>query len=135
MQRDDGLPFLQKISSVAAGKLWDAEDAKLELWDYDTARQLVWAAQVLQRELSTERSSQPLKDRVAAVHSDFAEIEQLFVLDLIKGRKTQQLLPGGGKGRQVQEINLEETLPVIAKYDAIIFRDKTQALANKLSAK
>ena len=135
IQRDDGLPLLQTIAAVGEGKLWNAKDAELELWDYDAARQLAWTAQVLHRELSTDRSPQPLLGRVAAVQSNIAEFDQSLVLDLLKGRKAQQVLPGGTKGKEVQEADLEATLKPIAKYNAFEFRDKCRALNEKLSAK
>lgn len=135
LQRDEGLTLLQNIAAVGAGKLWSAKGAELELWDYDTARQLAWTARVLQRELSTDRSPKPILDRVAAVQSNLADIEQAFILDLLKGRKVQQVLPGGAKGKEVQEADLETTLKPTAKYNAIEFRDKCHALADKLAAK
>ena len=135
LQRDDGLTLLQNIAAVGEGKLWSAKDAELELWDYDTARQLAWAARVLQRELSTDRSPKPILDRAASVQSNLADIEQAFILDLLKGRKVQQVLPGGAKGKEVQEADLESTLKPIAKYNAMEFRDKCHALSTKLSAK
>lgn len=137
MLRDEGLPLLQRIAAVGEGKLWEAQNAVPELWDYDTARQLAWTVQVLHRELSTERSPEPL---VKLVNSEevkllLTKIEEPFILDLIKGRKVDQVLPGGVKGRPVQEVDLETALKPIAKYDANEFREKCHALSGKLAEK
>ncbi len=122
LPRDAGFGLLREIAIVAES----------DLWDYDSARQLVWAAQTLRRELSSDRSDEALRSKVAALDSSFAEIERLFVLDLIQGRKAQQQLPGSTKSRDVQEVDLEKTLPPIANYDAALFRDQFRKLATKL---
>lgn len=125
LARDAGLPLLREIAAVAES----------DLWDYDSARQLAWAAQVLRRELASERSDEPLRTRVAALEPELTDIEQLFVLNLIDGRAAQQKLPGSTKSREVKEIDLEKTLPPIADYDAVTFRDKFRKLSGKLTAK
>lgn len=125
LPRDAGLPLLREIAAVAES----------DLWDYDSARQLVWAAQVLRRELVSDRSDEVLRKRVAAIEADLIDIEKLFVLNLIEGRSAQQKLPGSTKSREVKEVDLEKTLPPIADYDAIAFRDKFQKLATKLPVK
>jgi hypothetical protein len=135
LQREEGLALLESIATVGEGKLWSAKEAELELWDYDTARQLVWAAKVLQRELSSDRSPKPILDRVNSIQAGLADVEQAFILDLLKGKKGQQVLPGGVKGKEVQEADLETTLKPIAKYNAIEFREKCHVLAGKLAAK
>lgn len=125
LPRDAGWPLLGEIAAVAES----------ELWDYDSARQLVWATQVLHRELSGERSPEPLRTRTVGLSDQLKPIEQLFVLDLIAGRTVPQILPGGTKGRPVKEVELEKTLPPIADYDAATFRDKFRKLASKLAVK
>lgn len=122
LPRDAGLVLLREIAAVAES----------DLWDYDSARQLVWAAQVLRRELATDRSDAPLRARVAAIEADLTDIEKLFVLNLIEGRIAQQKLPGATKSREVKEVDLEKTLLPIADYDAITFRDKFRKLSGKL---
>ena len=124
LSRDTGLSLLREIAAVAES----------DLWDYDSARQLVWAAQVLRRELATDRSDESLRARVVAIETDLADIEKLFVLNLLDGRTAQQKLPGATKSREVKEVDLEKTLPPIADYDAITFRDKFRKLATKLSS-
>lgn len=123
--RDAGLTLLQEIATVAES----------DLWDYDSARQLVWAAQVLRRELSSDRSDESLRTRVAAIEADLTDIEKLFVLNLNEGRAAQQKLPGSTKSREVKEVDLEKTLPPIADYDASTFRDKFRKLSGKLTTK
>lgn len=122
LPRDAGWPLLQEIAAIAES----------ELWDYDSARQLAWAAQVLHRELSSEHSPEPLRALAVGLRDDLKQIEQLFVLDLITGRKVPQVLPGGTTGRPVNEVELEKILPPIANYDAIKFRDTFRSLGNKL---
>ena len=123
LSRDTGLALLREIAAVAES----------DLWDYDSARQLVWAAQTLRRELASNRGDEALRSRVAALETEFAEIERLFVLDLIRGRKARQQLPGSAKSREVQEVDLEKMLPPIANYDAAHFRDQFRKLAKKLA--
>ena len=123
LPRDSGLALLREIAAVAES----------DLWDYDSARQLVWAAQTLRRELASNRGDETLRSQVAALETEFAEIERLFVLDLIRGRKAQQQLPGSAKSREVQEVDLEKMLPPIANYDAVLFRDQFRKLAKKLA--
>ena len=123
LPRDAGFSLLREIATVAES----------DLWDYDSARQLVWAAQTLRRELSTDRGDEASRSRVASFDKEFAEIERLFVLDLIKGRTAQQQLPGSAKSRDVQEVDLEKMLPPIANYDAALFRDHFHKLATKLA--
>ncbi len=125
LPRDAGLTLLREIAAVAES----------DLWDYDSARQLAWAAQVLRRELSSDRSPEPLRTRIAAIESDLTEIEKLFVLNLNEGRAAQQKLPGSTKSREVKEVDLEKTLPPIADYDASTFRDMFRKLSGKLAAK
>lgn len=121
LPRDEGLGLLREIALIAES----------DLWDYDSARQLVWAAQTLRRELASDRSDETLRSKVAALDPSYAEIEKLFVLDLIQGRKAQQQLPGSTKSREVQEVDLETTLPPIANYDAAVFRVLFRKLAMK----
>ena len=123
LPREAGFGLLREIAVVAES----------DLWDYDSARQLVWAAQTLRRELSSERSDEVLRSKVAALETSFAEIEKHFVLDLIQGRKAHQQLPGSTKSREVQEVDLEKMLPPIANYDAGVFRDQFHKLATKLT--
>lgn len=123
LKRVVGLTLLKEIVTVASS----------DFWDYDSARQLVWAAQILRRELASERSDETLRKRVADLNGEFTEIEQLFVLNLMEGRDATQQLPGVSKGRPIKEVDLQKTLPPIADYDAATFREKHLAIAAKLS--
>lgn len=125
LSRDAGLTLLRDIVAVADS----------EFWDYDSARQLVWALQVLRRELATDRSPAPLRELIASIDAELSDIEKLFVLNLLDGQKAQQEVPGSTKTREVTEVDLTKTLPPIADYDAVIYREKFHTLAAKLSAK
>ncbi len=122
LKRADGLALLQNISAIAGS----------DYWDYDSARQLIWASQVLRRELASERSDEKLRARISDLNTEFTEIERLFVLNLMDGRDATQQLPGASKGRPVKEVDLQKTLPPIADYDAAEFRSKFLAVGKKL---
>ncbi len=122
LPRDAGLIVFKDLAAVADS----------DFWDYDSARQLVWAAQVLRKELASDRSDETLRAKVAALDCDMAEIERLFVLDLIDGREATQTLPGSTTPRKVPEFAPEKTLPKIADYDAVTFRERFRKLASKL---
>jgi len=123
LPRDAGLPLLRDFVAVAVS----------EFWDYDSARQLVWATQVLRRELATDRSSEAVRNTIAMIDAELTDVEKLFALNLLDGRKAQQEVPGSTtKSREVIEVDLQKTLPPIADYDAIAFREKFRKLAKKL---
>ncbi len=124
LTRETGLTVLRDLTAVADS----------DFWDYDSARQLVWAAQVLRRELSSDRSDEKLRARAVAMESDLAPLEKMFVLNLMEGRKATQQLPGSTKSREVQEVDLQKTLPPIADYDANAFREQFRKLSAKLGA-
>jgi cytochrome c554/c'-like protein len=122
LPRAAGLSVLRDLCGIADS----------DLWDYDSARQLIWATGVLRRELLSDRSDESLRTRVAGLQAEMTEIERLVVLNLIDGRAAQQQLPGATKSREVREVDLEKTLPPIADYDAVTFRDRFRKLAAKL---
>ncbi len=125
LSRESGLSLLRDIVAVADS----------EYWDYDSARQLVWVTQVLRRELASDRSSPAIREQIAAIDADLADVEKLFTLNLLDGQKGQQEVPGSTKTREVTEVDLTKTLPPIADYDAVTFREKFRKLAAKLSSK
>ncbi|MBC7819245.1 MAG: hypothetical protein IAG10_20355 [Planctomycetaceae bacterium] len=125
LPRAEGMQLLRDIVAVADS----------ELWDYDSARQLVWASQILRRELSTKSSPDEVKALVATMDAELAGVEKLFALNLLDGKKAQQQIPGSTKTREVTEVDLTKSLTPIGAYDAVEFRDKFHALAGKLSAK
>lgn len=123
LPRESGLPLLRDLVALADS----------EFWDYDSARQLVWASQVLRRELASDRSPAAVRETIASIAPDLSDVEKLFALNLLEGQKAQQEVPGAtGKTREVTEVDLTKTLPPIADYDAITFRDKFHNLAGKL---
>lgn len=121
----EGLQLLRDIVAVADS----------ELWDYDSARQLVWATQVLRRELSTKSTPEDVKALVAAMDAELGSVEKLFALNLLDGQKAQQLVPGSTKTREVTEVDLTKSLKPIGAYDAFEFREKFHAIAGKLAVK
>lgn len=125
LSRDAGLALLRDIVAVADS----------EYWDYDSARQLVWATNVLRRELAGDSSSPAVRDVIATVAADLADVEKLFALNLLDGRKAEQEIPGSTKTREVTEVDLTKTLPPIADYDATVFREKFRKVSSKLTAK
>ncbi len=119
---DKGLPILRDIVAIAVS----------DFWDYDSARQLVWAAKSVRTELSSPRGDAATRDRITKLDSDFSEIEKMFVLNLTEGRDAEAKLPNSTTSRKVKEVDLVKTLPKIADYDAKTFHEKVQALATKL---
>lgn len=124
LTRDQGLPLLRQFLQAADS----------DYWDYDSARQLVWGMQVLRRELATDRSPANLREQLASLDKDFAEIESHFSLNLLDGLKAMQEIPGSTNRREVIEIDLTKSLPPIAKYDAVLFRKQCRSLISKLTA-
>jgi hypothetical protein len=123
LTRDQGLPLLRQFLQVADS----------DYWDYDSARQLVWGMQVLRRELASDRSPPEVRERISSLDSDFAEIEAHFSLNLLDGLKAMQEVPGSTNRREVVEIDLTKSLPPIAKYDAVRFREQCRGVASKLA--
>ncbi len=123
LPRDTGLSLLRDFVAVADS----------EFWDYDSARQLVWAIQVLRRELATDRSPEAVRNTITLIDAELTDVEKLFALNLLDGIKAQQEVPGSTtKNREVVEVDLQKTLPPIAQYDALVFREKFRKLAGKL---
>ena len=123
LPRDQGLSVLRDVAAIADS----------DFWDYDSARQLVWAAQVLRIELASDRSDEKLRSRMETLTTEFKQVETMFVLNLIDGRLATQRLPGATKSREVKEVDLTKTLPPIANYDAITFRDHFRRIAGQLA--
>lgn len=122
LSRESGLKLLRDIVAVADS----------EYWDYDSARQLVWLTQILRRELASERSSPAIREQIATIDAELADVEKLFTLNLLDGQKGQQEIPGSTKTREVTEVDLTKTLPPIADYDAVLFREKFRKVSSKL---
>lgn len=125
LPRESGLALLRDLVALADS----------EFWDYDSARQLVWASQVLRHELASERSPVAVRETVASIDADLADVEKLFSLNLLEGQKARQEVPGSTKTREVTEVDLTKTLPPIADYDAVTFREKFHKLSGKLAGK
>ena len=113
----DGVKLLERIS----------ETAELESLDYDSARQLLWAFTVVRNELhqrSVTVSENPL------LSGDLTALNGMFVLDLRDGRQRTDRIPGATQTRLVTEVDLSETLPPIAQYDARAFQRAFAELRN-----
>ena len=97
------------------------ETAATETLDYDSARQLLWAVTIVETELKVPHEHRANLDAVS----------KTIVLDLQKGRATKHQIPGVEAKREVQEVNLSETLPRIAAYDALAFQRAFAALRDR----
>ncbi|MFM9964646.1 MAG: multiheme c-type cytochrome [Planctomycetaceae bacterium] len=119
---DKGIAILRDIVGIAAG----------DFWDYDSARQLVWAAKTVRGELTSSRSDEATRGRISKLDADFSEIEKMFVLNLMDGREAEAKLPNSTTSRKIKEVDLKISLPKIADYDAKVFHQMVQALDAKL---
>jgi cytochrome c553 len=125
LSRTEGVQLLRDTVAVADSNLWD----------YDSARQLVWVTQVLRRELGADPSPPAIKSLVATVNDELADVEKLFALNLMDGQDEEQPIPGQPeKKRKVKVIDLTKTLAPISRYDAFEFQNKFKAVAGKLPA-
>jgi cytochrome c553 len=125
LSRTEGVQLLRDTVAVADSNLWD----------YDSARQLVWVTQVLRRELGADPSPPAIKNLVATVNDELADVEKLFALNLMDGQDEEQPIPGQPeKKRKVKVIDLTKTLAPISRYDAFEFQNKFKAVAGKLPA-
>jgi len=105
----DGTAILEQIAEMAATKTLD----------YDSARQLVWALNVVQKEL------EPRIDKGTAsslIHDELTSVKEMFVLSLKDGRQEEHQIPGATQKRTVKEVDLKTVLPPIAAYNAITFQ-------------
>lgn len=123
ISREAGVKLLRNIVAMAEN----------EYWDYDSARQIVWLTQVLRRELASDRSPPTIREMVAGIDAELTDVEKLFALNLLDGQKAQQEVPGSTKTREVVEVDLTKSLPPIADYDAVLFREKVVAIGKKLA--
>lgn len=114
MRANEGRALLERI----------AETAATETMDYDSARQLVWAFEILRTELQPAQNSLP---EIPWLNGDLTEIKSMFVLDLKDaeryGQNIPRTIPGATEERTVNEVKLEKILPPIAEYDALKFRE------------
>ncbi|MBC7818698.1 MAG: hypothetical protein IAG10_17555 [Planctomycetaceae bacterium] len=120
LRREYGLPLLREM---AAGHGYTFQKD----YDYESAQQLVWASQVLRRELITKRSPELVRSFVATLDADFADLERLFVLNLIDGRRVDV------HGQTVREVDLSRHEAVRAMFKTGEFRSKLDLLARKIA--
>ncbi len=105
----EGNALLERIVEVAA----------TEVFDYESARQLVWAFDVIQQEL---RSHREIGIANSLQNETLTDVREMFVLSLKDGRLTKHLIPTATQERSVIEVDLKTVLPPIASYNAIAFR-------------
>ncbi len=114
LRASNAIELLERIAKTAA----------TETMDYDSARQLVWAFEILRTELLPTQNSLP---ESPLLNGDLTEIKSMFVLDLKDaeryGQNIPRTIPGATEERTVNEVNLEKILPPIAEYDALKFRE------------
>ena len=105
----DGTAILEQITEMAA----------TETLDYDSARQLVWAFIIVQKELELrveKETASPL------ISEELTSVKEMFLLSLKDGRQEEHQIPGAPRTRPVREVDLKTVLPPIANYDAIAFQ-------------
>jgi hypothetical protein len=96
-----GIDLLKRISNQAAG----------EFLDYDSARQMVWAYQMVEKDAKKTRS-----EDVSALLNP---MEKMFLLDLKKGHPTSVTIPGEKMDRKIVEVDLKVVLPYFGTYDPV----------------
>ncbi len=111
MTATEGAALLKSIVETAAS----------ETLDYDSARQLLWAFTIVETELKVPHERR----------ADLDAVSKTIVLDLRRGRAAKHQIPGVEAKREVQEVNLSETLPPIAAYDALAFQRAFAALRDR----
>jgi hypothetical protein len=117
VSRADGLALLKDIVAVASS----------ETLDYDSARQLLWAYQLVDGEL---KSADPAAKKIKEIMDPLGK--KMFLLDLRSGNKAAATISGEKKQRETVEVNLDAVLPPVANYDPSEFRAKLKEIAKLL---
>ncbi len=120
----EGTKFTKSVGEKVLRVL--ADRAVNGFYDYDSARNLLWAFQHVRAEALPEPSPQ--------IEGELEKLSAMFVMDLKAGRTVQQRLPGAVQGREVQEVDLTKTLPPIADFDPAKFRASFKVIAEALPA-
>ncbi|MBI2807766.1 MAG: hypothetical protein HYX68_22525 [Planctomycetes bacterium] len=111
LDKDDGIAILKDI--IATGSR--------ETLDYESARQLVWAYNVIDKEL---RSEYPGAKKVHALLEPMGK--DTLLLDLRKYRKATIVV--GGQRRTTEEVDLHIVLPFVSSYQPAEFRKRFGAI-------
>jgi Cytochrome c554 and c-prime len=121
-----------------------AQVASRQTLDYDSARQVVWAFNVIYQDLSRGDEPAPFnpsveeigwfarRENLDALEQKLTEFDRLLLLDLRKGRTTQQTIPGVQQARPVLEVDLGLVLAPIGAYDPAKFRAQFAEVARLL---
>ncbi len=117
VSREDGVSFLKAIAVVAAD----------DIHDYDSARQLLWAFQVIEGDL---KADYPGAKKIAGLIEPMGK--EMFLTNLRTGRKAAIVVPGDKQHRNTVEVDLATVLPFIARYDPAAFRDRFKEIAGSL---
>jgi hypothetical protein len=136
--QEDAIAILKDIAAVAS----------METVDYDSARQLVWAFNVIDSDL---RSNYPNAEKVRALLEPLVTYKEkdkekfllnlrvgkdkdkeMFLLNLRDGREAFTAVPGEDKERLTVEVNLEKVFPFVVRYRPAEFQDKFKAVAELL---
>ena len=110
----EGTMLLKQIASVGAE----------EPLDYDSARQLAWAFQVIAGDLNSN-DADAKKATTLVAEMD----KKLLLLDLRSGRKAATAVPGDKKDRETIEVDLGVVLPLISSYDPAQFQARFKEIA------
>jgi hypothetical protein len=103
----DGIGLLKRLAITGAD----------EVHDYDSARQILWAFQIVSRDL---QGDYPHAKLITANLDSLGK--DLFFLNLRHGRKSLTAIPGEKEERVTIETDLQAILPRIANYDPAPFR-------------
>ena len=57
------------------------------------------------------------------------DLEEMFLLDLRKGRKAMAAVPGEEKERPIMEVDLDAVLPQVAGYEPAQFQKRFREIA------
>ena len=121
-----------------------AQAASRQPLDYDSARQITWAFNVIYRELGQRGEPLPFnpdgqdigwfarRDNLDPVERQLASLDSMLLLDLRKGRQTPQPVPGEEEARTLLEVNLELVLAPIDNYKPAEFNQKFAEVAESL---
>ncbi len=144
----------QRNLTHAHGVMIENEICKLAMTktlDYDSARQLVWAFQIVYSERKSKGSKKQSgrqpgwydikkpgefvgwyenRKGLDAIERKLASLESMFLLDLRKGRTTSQELRG--EDRPVLEVDLKLSLPMTASYEPSAFKTQFKQIADLL---
>ena len=114
--REQGIALLKEIAAVGS----------TELLDYDSARQLVWAFQVVSADLA---NAYPDAKKIAGLIEPMGK--EMFLLNLRTGRKAATAVPVNKDvvERTTVEVDLEVVLPFMSRYEPARFQERFKQVA------